>query len=173
MVALQALKHPMADGDSAQLLNAGDLSDASDSGSVGWYRRDFTLPAGAFPEYVPKEQRQWLIQFESVNYRATVWLNGHKLGRHSGAYLPFEFTMRHLRAGVNQLVVRVDNRRRPTDFPPPSEGGWWNYGGILDAVYMRPVAGSEVDNLRIRDQASVHHLQGADPGAGDRAQPDP
>ena len=130
--------------------NAGDLSDASDAGSVGWYRRDFTLPAGAFPEYVRKEQRQWLIQFESVNYRATVWLNGHKLGRHSGAYLPFEFTMRHLRAGVNQLVVRVDNRRRPTDFPPPSQGGWWNFGGILDAVYMQPVAGSEVDNLRIR-----------------------
>jgi len=29
--------------------NAGDLSNQSWEGSIGWYRRDFTLPAGAFP----------------------------------------------------------------------------------------------------------------------------
>ena len=32
--------------------NAGDLSSASMTGSVGWYRRDFTLPAKAFASYV-------------------------------------------------------------------------------------------------------------------------
>jgi len=130
--------------------NAGNLSNASQRGSVGWYRRDFTLPVGAFPKYVRKPFRRWLIQFESVNYTATVWLNGHRLGTHEGAYLPFEFTMRHLQPGVNQLIVRVGNQLTGRDFPPPSEGGWWNFGGILDAVYMRPVAGSEIDNVRIR-----------------------
>jgi len=130
--------------------NAGDLSTKSDHGSVGWYRRDFTLPSGAFPSYVRSSSWRWVIQFESVNYTATVWLNGHELGTHEGAYLPFEFVMSHLRAGVNQLVVRVDNRLTGADFPPPSLGGWWNYGGILDAVYVRPVAGSEIDNVRIR-----------------------
>ncbi len=34
--------------------NAGDFSQASMNGYVGWYRRDFTLPAGAFASYVPK-----------------------------------------------------------------------------------------------------------------------
>src|SRR5262249_34838073 len=33
---------------------------------------------------------------------------------------------------------------------PPSGLGWWNYGGILDAIYMRPVDGSEIDNVQIR-----------------------
>lgn len=130
--------------------NAGNLSKASMRGSVGWYRRDFTLPVRAFPRYVRRSFRRWVVQFESVNYTATVWLNGHELGTHEGAYLPFEFTMKHLRAGVNQLIVRVDNRLTGLDFPPPSGGGWWNYGGILDAVYLRPVAGSEIDNVRIR-----------------------
>ena len=132
--------------------NAGHLSDASDRGSVGWYRRDFTLPVAAFPSYVRASFRRWVVQFESVNYTATVWLNGHELGTHEGAYLPFEFTMRNLRAGVNQLIVRVDNRLTGRDFPPPSQGGWWNFGGILDAVYVRPVAGSEIDNVRIRSR---------------------
>lgn len=143
--------------------NAGDLSDASQLGSVGWYRRDFTLPADAFPSYVGKSFQRWVVQFESVNYTATVWLNGRKLGSHAGAYLPFEFTMDHLRAGVNQLIVRVSNRLTGRDFPPPSQGGWWNFGGILDAVYVRPVAGSEIDNIRIRTglkcptcNASIH-----------------
>ena len=63
--------------------NAGDLSDASQRGSVGWYRRDFTLPADAFPSYVGKSFQRWVVQFESVNYNATVWLNGHMLGQHA------------------------------------------------------------------------------------------
>src|ERR1700759_1977532 len=33
--------------------NAGDFSSLSMSGYVGWYRRDFTLPANAFAKYVP------------------------------------------------------------------------------------------------------------------------
>ena len=63
----------------------------------------------------------WVVRFESVNYRARVWLNGKPLGTHTGAYLPFEFRLPASllkRGGVNHLVVRVDNRRRPTDFPP-------------------------------------------------------
>src|ERR1700756_2753722 len=71
--------------------NAGDFSQTSMNGYVGWYRRDFRLPAGAFARYVPKADRHWIIRFESVNYRATVWLNGRVLGSHEGAGLPFEF----------------------------------------------------------------------------------
>ena len=36
--------------------NAGDFSQASMNGYVGWYRRDFTLPAGAFASYVAEGQ---------------------------------------------------------------------------------------------------------------------
>ena len=39
--------------------------------------------ASAFARYVPKADRHWMIEFESVNYSATVWLNGHQLGTHA------------------------------------------------------------------------------------------
>lgn len=68
--------------------NAGDFSQTSMNGYVGWYRRDFTLPAHAFARYVPRADRHWIIRFESVNYRATVWLNGREIGSHAGGYLP-------------------------------------------------------------------------------------
>ena len=74
--------------------NAGDLSTASMNGSVEWYRRDFTVPRGAFASYVPARFRTWIIRFESVNYYATVWLNGRRIGTHAGAYLPFEFALK-------------------------------------------------------------------------------
>src|SRR5947209_19038213 len=38
--------------------NAGDLSKTSMAGYVGWYRRDFTLPTGAFAKYVRSEERR-------------------------------------------------------------------------------------------------------------------
>jgi beta-glucuronidase len=130
--------------------NAGDFSNASMAGSVGWYRRDFTLPAGAFARYVPAAARRWIIRFESVNYRATVWLNGRQIGSHAGAYLPFEFDLTGMRPGVNRLIVRVDDRRGPTDLPPGPGGLWWNFGGILREVYLRAVQAVDVEQVQVR-----------------------
>ena len=130
--------------------NAGDLSSASMTGSVGWYRRDFVLPAGAFPRTVPVRFRSWIVRFESVNYDATVWLNGRKLGRHAGAYLPFEITLTGLRPGINRLVVRVDDRRSGASLPPGPSGGWWNFGGIQREVYLRSVARADLAAVQVR-----------------------
>jgi beta-glucuronidase len=129
--------------------NAGDFSATSSSGYVGWYRRDFTLPSGAFARYVPASARHWIIRFDAVNYRATVWLNGRLLGVHVGENLPFEFELNGLRDGVNRLIVRVDNRRSPSDLPPGGVG-WWNYGGILREVYLRAVQVADISQIRIR-----------------------
>jgi beta-glucuronidase len=131
--------------------NAGQLTKASMNGWVGWYRRDFTLPASAFSHSVPQADRRWIIQFESVNYAATVWINGHRLGEHQVAYLPFQFVLSHLHAGVNRLVVRVDDRHTAGDFPGGG-AGWWNFGGILDAVYLRPVQRADLDSVVIRPE---------------------
>jgi len=130
--------------------NAGDFSQASMNGYVGWYRRDFTLPAGAFDRNVSRANRHWIIRFESVNYRATVWLNGHELGSHGGAYVPFEFDLRDLHAGVNRLIVRVDDRRTAADLPPGPGGQWWNYGGILREVYLRAVQTADLSQVQIQ-----------------------
>ena len=130
--------------------NAGNLSAASMAGSVGWYRRDFTLPSSAFARYVPSRFRSWIVRFESVNYDATVWLNGHKLGSHAGAYLPFEFALTHVRKGVNRLIVRVDDRRDAADLPQGPGGGWWNFGGINQEVYLRSVQRADLSQVQVR-----------------------
>ncbi len=52
--------------------NAGDTSARSYLGGVHWYRKDFEAPAGS--------ATNWVLRFESVNFRATVWLNGRRLG---------------------------------------------------------------------------------------------
>jgi beta-glucuronidase len=130
--------------------NARDLSDASMNGSVGWYRRDFTVPSEAFARDVSPAQRFWVVRFESVNYRATVWLNGRRLGGHAGAFLPFELDLKGLRSGVNHLVVRVDSRRGPGDLPPGPGGGWWNFCGILREVYLRSVQRVDMPAVHVR-----------------------
>lgn len=130
--------------------NAGDFSSASMAGYVGWYRRDFTLPTTAFSPSVPSRFRKWIIRFDSVNYTATVWLNGHRIGSHAGADLPFELDLNGLRPGVNRLIVRVDDRRGPADLPPGPGGGWWNFGGLLQEVYLRPVQRADLSQVVVR-----------------------
>src|SRR3954451_8688317 len=123
--------------------NAGDDSQASFDGGVAWYRRDFRVP--------PRPVRaDWIVRFESVNYRATVFLNGVEIGKHEAASIPFEIRLTHLRRGVNHLVVRVDSRRDRTSLPPGPRGGWWNYGGILREVYLRPVTQLDISELLTR-----------------------
>jgi beta-glucuronidase len=122
--------------------NAGDDSEASFLGGVGWYRKDFRFPKAS-------KAASWVVRFESVNYRSKIWLNGKPVGTNRGAYLPFEIRLPAglIRRGrVNHLVIRVDSRRKQTDFPPSGlsivgkpTGGWWNYGGLLREVYLRKI----------------------------------
>jgi beta-glucuronidase len=148
--------------------NAGDFSDQSYMGTVHWYRKDFKAPGAAIDS-------KWILRFESVNYRARVWLNGKPLGVHVGAYLPFELRAKSFRRrGVNRLVVRADGRRQKFDIPPLSvrstgsfEGGWWNYTGILREVYLRRVTNLDMTSvfarprLRCRTCAATVELEAA------------
>jgi len=153
--------------------NAGDFSNLSMLGYVGWYRRDFTLPAHAFARYVPAAARRWILRFESVNYRATIWLNGRRVGSHTGAYLPFEFDLRP-RPGVNRLIIRVDDQRGLGDLPPGPTGGWWNWGGLLREVYLRTAQRADIQTVEVRpllpcptcaakidEQATIRNVTGA------------
>ncbi|MDQ3630799.1 MAG: beta galactosidase jelly roll domain-containing protein [Actinomycetota bacterium] len=133
--------------------NATDESVESFMGNVGWYRKDFKLPSA-------KAALSWVTRFESVNYRSRVYLNGVLVGKNKGAYLPFELRMPPSvlkRGGTNRLVVRVENKRLATDFPPSGlsvagkpTGGWWNYGGILREVYLRRVDRVDFSTVQVR-----------------------
>ncbi len=131
--------------------NLGDPSNASMAGGIGWYRKDFELPNA-------NKALAWAVRFESVNYRSRVWLNGRPVGENTGAYIPFSMQLPGLkRKGTNRLVIRVDSRRLPTDFPPSGlnadgvpTGGWWNYSGIQREVYLEKLDTVDYKQVQVR-----------------------
>jgi beta-galactosidase/beta-glucuronidase len=123
--------------------NARRLNERGERGWTQWYRERFTLPAAAGAS-------AWRIRFESVSVHADVWLNGRKIGAHTGAHLPFELAAGGIRAGSNELLVKVNGHARRDDIPPAGrERGWWNYGGILREVYLRKVGSLDLGDPQI------------------------
>lgn len=73
------------------------------------------------------------ISFGAVAGRCTAWLNGVRLGVHSGGYSTFRFDMTAAaREGQNELLVLADNTR--FDDIIPLGGDFSNYGGIYREV---------------------------------------
>ena len=94
-----------------------------------WYRRLF--------EYTKKStSNRIFIYFGAVNYETDVYLNGKKLGKHTGGFTPFQFEITDfLKEGKNSVVVKVDNKRQ-RDGVPTLNTDWWNYGGITRDVMI-------------------------------------
>src|SRR5271168_754580 len=75
-----------------------------------WYRREFN--------YQKRADKRVFVYFGAVNYRATVYLNGEKLGEHEGGFTAFNFEATSvLRDGDNFLIVEVINSRRADGVP--------------------------------------------------------
>ncbi len=67
-----------------------------------WYHR--TLPAVVRPV----KGKRWLLQFGAVDQYAVVYVNGRKLKRHLGGYLPFTVDVTEaLKDGENEVTVQV------------------------------------------------------------------
>ena len=103
-------------------------------GSIGWYEKHFRVPRDG----------TYAIRFESVHHRATVWVNGKRLGTHVGAYLPFEHRVRLRRQVKNTLVVRADWRDPIAMKRQGWHRGWFNFGGINREVTIRPLGPSDL-----------------------------
>ena len=103
-----------------------DAEPALFGGTVKQYRLRFRAPnAAGF---------SWAFRFEQVRRRATVYLNGRRLGVNADPYTPFEKKAVGLRPGrMNELVVTVDSRKNPR-----LAEGWWNWGGITRPVKLVP-----------------------------------
>ena len=89
-----------------------------------WYFKRFHVP-------VSWKNRRAVVRFGCANWNAEVWLNGGKLGSHSGGYSAFEFEMAGLKFGEeNLLAVRTEmNLSRETTLQDGrSIGHWWGYG---------------------------------------------
>jgi beta-galactosidase len=95
--------------------------------SIGWYRREFTLPAS------DAGKRLW-IEFDGVYRNSLVWLNGHCLGRHPSGYSSFRYDITDFAVcgGRNLLVVRVDASR--------FEGWFYEGAGIYRHVWLEKMS---------------------------------
>jgi beta-galactosidase len=120
----------------------------------GWYRRSFTVPADW-------TGLTFTLNFGAVNYVADVWLNGTYLGYHEGGSTPFAFDATpDVRPGATNIVaMRVDNPPLGirNDIVPWGLTDWWNYGGILQPVWLE----AHRSLYAVRADV-VPHLDGAD-----------
>jgi beta-glucuronidase len=106
-------------------------------GTVKLYRLRFMAPA--------VDGYSWAFRFEQARRRATVSLNGKRIGISIDPYTPFQVPARGLRPGkVNTLEVLVDSRKDP-QLPE----GWWNWGGITRPVSMVPIGRAHIADLGV------------------------
>ena len=104
-----------------------------------WYKRSFDYKKS-------KDSKRVFIYFGAVNYKSHIYLNGKKIGEHTGGFTPFNFEITDLlKEKDNFLVVKADNKRMK-DGVPTLNTDWWNYGGIT-----RDVKIIEVENTFIQD----------------------
>ncbi|HLH14381.1 MAG TPA: beta galactosidase jelly roll domain-containing protein, partial [Solirubrobacteraceae bacterium] len=109
-------------------------------GSVAWYRTSFDASrAGAY-----------VLSFQSANYEASVWVDGHALGSHRGSYLPFEMRTQSLAAGEHTVVVRVDWRDPAQQAREGFHRTWFNWGGIDGDVDVRALGESELSSPTVQ-----------------------
>lgn len=114
-----------------------------------WYQREFTVPS-------KWRNNKILLHFGAVDWRADVWVNDVKVGRHQGGYTPFSFDITAaLVNGTNTIKVKVWD---PTDqgFQPRGkqvnrpEGIWYTpVTGIWQTVWLEPVPETYIKDLKV------------------------
>ena len=122
---------------------SGPAAQANYEGSLAWYRTTLRAPAAGV----------YALTFESANFTAKAWIDGHAIGSHSGSYLPFE--LRHeLSAGTHTLVVRADWRDPGAQAKIGYHRTWFNWGGLDGEVNVRAIGPSELSDPTIQTTLS-------------------
>jgi len=115
-----------------------------------WYRRRFHLPEGW-------KGKRIFLHFGAVDYKATVWINGEKVGTHRGGYVPFSLEISPLlRKEKNLVVVRalddVRSNLQPSGKQSPK---WKSYKcmytrttGIWQTVWLEAVPSTFIQSFR-------------------------
>ena len=118
-----------------------------------WYRRQF--------DYHKREGKRVFIYFGAVNYQASVYLNGEKLGDHEGGFTAFNFESTSLlKDGRNDLIVEVSNVRR-ADAVPALKFDWWNYGGITRDVMLVELSSTFIEDYSVQlKRGSTREISG-------------
>ena len=103
-----------------------------------WYSTSFSIPRKW------KGQEIWL-NFQAVDWSTEVWLNGQRVGSHTGGYTAFSFNITpYIIKGKQELVVKVldatDNNEQPRGKQVSDPDGIWYtpVSGIWQTVWLEP-----------------------------------
>ncbi len=120
-----------------------------------WYHRSIEVPAAW-------GNKQVIIHFDAVAHNATLFVNGHKAGKHSGNYDAFGFNITpFLKKGKNSLVVAVqdlNDGRVPSGKSGPC-GDYTFCSGIWQTVWLEPVNKNYVKNIRLLPDLANNRLK--------------
>ena len=123
------------------------------------YTRTFTVPAAWKGSRV-------MLNFGAVDWKADVWVNGVKVGSHTGGFTPFSFDITGALAskGENTLTVKVwdptDQGYQPRGKQVNNPGGIWYtpVSGIWQTVWLEPVSETHFENLKITPDIDARTL---------------
>ena len=144
----------------ASYLNAGAIPDPnySDNQSMVsdsffhadfWYRNEFSVPPGF------NGKRVWL-NFDGINWKAEVFLNGERLGRIDGAFMRgrFDVTAKLLPGAKNALAVRILKTASPGAITEKTAESTGKNGGALGAdnpAFHASVGWDRIPTIRGRE----------------------
>lgn len=107
-----------------------------------WYKKSFA--------YKVTPGKRVFIYFGAVNYEAKVYLNGTKIGEHTGGFTPFSFDITdNIKTGENFVILKVSNVRKREGVPTLNTD-WWNYGGITRDVFIAEVPDTYINDYFIQ-----------------------
>ncbi|MFE9014637.1 LamG-like jellyroll fold domain-containing protein [Streptomyces cyaneofuscatus] len=94
------------------------------------------------------------LNFDAVDYKSTVWVNGTKVAEHTGGYTGFsaDITDALKGTGAQEIVVAVTDKtgpNQPKGKQSTNPGGivYTPSSGIWQTVWMEPVAPAAIDSL--------------------------
>jgi hypothetical protein len=114
-----------------------------------WYRNEFTAPA------LQPGRHVWL-NFDGINWKADVYLNGEKLGHIDGGFMRgrFDVTAKIRPGELNALAVRVEKNANPGSVKEKTFQNPDKNGGILGAdnpTYHATIGWDWIPTIRGRD----------------------
>ena len=135
----------------------GGVQRLLDATEALWYRRTFKLKKKS-------SGRNYLLNFEAVDYRCEVFVNGTSVGSHVGGNLPFSFDISEaIRVGDNEIVVRVEDATEAYQLRGKqvinARGIWYTQvSGIWQTVWLEEVLDDYIEDLKISTSAKASSI---------------
>ena len=145
--------------------NWSQISDAYFNGDF-WYRREFEYQRGS---------KRPFLDFDGINWKAEVWLNGVQAGRIEGAFMRGHFEVDSLlRDGLNVLAVKTLCNAHPGAVKEKT-AKWTGYnGGVLGAdspTFLASIGWDWMTTVRGRNCGIWNDVRLTEKGAVEVADP--